>query len=96
MQDYSEKRDFRRMTVETAITLIAMDSAQEWHGTCLDLSATGMLVNVGYAIPLETELRTRMAGGTPDAKPLETQARVIRHLERDGHILLGLETLKML
>ncbi|WP_369015280.1 PilZ domain-containing protein, partial [Leclercia adecarboxylata] len=43
-RNYSEKRDFIRMSIETPITL--SQGAQTVQGVCQDLSSTGMQVLV--------------------------------------------------
>ena len=62
MKDYSEKRDFHRMQVNSTITIIGNDG--ETHtGTCRDLSAAGMQAAVERPFRIGEELRTRMESG---------------------------------
>ncbi|MDX1590234.1 MAG: PilZ domain-containing protein [Oleiphilaceae bacterium] len=97
MRDYSEKRDFIRMQVETDIELFVRDGPSPvLKGHCEDLSATGMSVRLSQPLDLGTELETRMASHNPDFPPFETRARVVRcdHLE-EGAVSLGLEILEV-
>ena len=51
-RDYSEKRDFIRMQIETAITLT--QGSQRHEGVCLDLSSTGMQVLAATNLQMAT------------------------------------------
>lgn len=97
MRDYSEKRDFIRMQVETDIELfVGEEPARVLKGHCEDLSATGMSVRLEENLPMGTEVDTRLASHNPDFPPLETRARVVRcdTLEQGG-VSLGLEILEV-
>ena len=48
MKDYSEKRDFHRMQVNSQIA-ITTSAGDQLTGTCMDLSATGMQLSVDRA-----------------------------------------------
>jgi|GEM_PF-6694713 len=54
-RNYSEKRDFIRMHVDTPITL--SKDGQSFSGICLDLSSTGMQVEASTALQLGDRVR---------------------------------------
>jgi len=97
MRDYSEKRDFIRMQVETEIELAyRSDPSRTFKGLCEDLSATGMSVIVAEAIPEGTELQTVLPSQNPEFPPFETYARVVRCDQmEDGRAVLGVEILEV-
>ncbi|HET8848243.1 MAG TPA: PilZ domain-containing protein [Marinobacter sp.] len=95
MKDYSEKRDFHRMQVNSQIA-IATGSGEQLIGTCVDLSATGMQLSVDRALPLGEELKTRLEPASDQFPPLETVCEVVR-CEPDGdRFLLGLNITEVL
>lgn len=98
MRDYSEKRDFRRMSIEAHIKIQRDDDAGgEWLGTCKDLSSTGMQVCIGQTLPIDTLVYTFIPAGMAGPTPFETHAKVVRHeTNEEGQILLGLEILKII
>jgi hypothetical protein len=62
MKDYSEKRDFHRMQVESEIE-ITDSKGNTFSGTCKDLSATGMQLVVRDPVMVGEELTTVRTGG---------------------------------
>lgn len=92
-RDYSEKRDFIRMEVETTIELSYPEGeGNRFEGLCTDLSASGMSVVVDAAVPEGTELQTYLPSGKSDFPPFETLATVLRCAQlEDGRYQLGLE-----
>ncbi|MGC8119301.1 PilZ domain-containing protein [Marinobacter sp. VGCF2001] len=94
MKDYSEKRDFHRMQVNSTITIT--DNNGETHtAICRDLSAAGMQVAVEHPFQAGEELKTRMESAGEQFPPLETLCEVIR-CEPDGEgYLLGINILEV-
>ncbi|AMQ90694.1 PilZ domain-containing protein [Marinobacter sp. LQ44] len=87
MKDYSEKRDFHRMQVNSRIE-ITNARGDTFTGICRDLSAAGMQLFVDDAIPVGSELRTRLEGADNQLPPLETVCEVIRcEPEGDGYLI---------
>jgi len=87
MKDYSEKRDFHRMQVESAIE-ITDSKGQTFKGTCRDLSATGMQLFVSTPVAIGEELTTVLHPSSDQFPPLETICEVIRcEPEGDGFLL---------
>lgn len=96
IRDYSEKRDFIRMKIDTTITLNMKDKQKSITGVCKDLSGTGMLIEVDEAIGKGTELQTSLPSNNAAFPALETTVKVVRCSElENGGYLLGTEILKV-
>ncbi|PSF05400.1 PilZ domain-containing protein [Marinobacter fuscus] len=94
MKDYSEKRDFHRMQVNSSITVTGPDG-QSHAGVCKDLSAAGMLVTIGSAFEVGDELKARIEGNGDQFPALETLCEVVR-CEPDGdRYLLGINIIEV-
>src|SRR5690606_9199259 len=91
---YSEKRDFIRMQVETAISLTHGD--QSCDGVCLDLSSTGMQVLAETALQLGDRVQVHIPSPHSELKGLDAETEVVRVAEHeDGRQALGLAILSM-
>jgi len=87
MKDYSEKRDFHRMQVNSRIE-ITNSKGETVIGICRDLSAAGMQLFVDHAIAVGSELTTRLEGADDQFPPLETVCEVIRcEPEGEGYLI---------
>ena len=87
MRDYSEKRDFHRMQVNSEIQITDGDG-QTFSGVCRDLSGTGMQLYVERDIAEGTTLHTLLPSTSDQFPPFETEVRVLRsEPEGDGHLL---------
>ncbi|WP_303289254.1 PilZ domain-containing protein [Marinobacter sp. SS5-14b] len=94
MKDYSEKRDFYRMQVNSQIEITG-SNGETITGICRDLSAAGMQLHVDKAFPLGEELKTRMEAAGDQFPPLETVGEVLR-CEPDGDgYLLGINIIEV-
>ena len=88
MRDYSEKRDFHRMQVNSEIE-ITDSQGNRFTGVCRDLSAAGMQIHVKQEVAVGEELQTVLHPTSDQFPPLETVCEVIR-CEPDGDgFLLG-------
>ena len=88
MKDYSEKRDFHRMQVNSEIE-ITDSQGNRFKGICRDLSAAGMQIYVEQEVEAGEELQTVLHPSSDQFPPLETVCEVIR-CEPDGNgFLLG-------
>ncbi|AYC33158.1 PilZ domain-containing protein [Pseudomonas cavernae] len=94
-RDYSEKRDFIRMRVETAVML--QHAGQEFAAACLDLSSTGMHVEAATALNMGDRVRVLIPSSHSELKGLDAEAEVIRvsPLEGGGQAL-GLAIVSMI
>ena len=93
-RNYSEKRDFIRMRLETPITL--EHHSATYQGVCFDLSSTGIQVQALSALALGDNVRALIASSHNELPGLDADTEVIRVQElENGHQLLGLNILKM-
>jgi len=91
---YSEKRDFIRMQVETAISLTYGE--QTCSGVCLDLSSTGMQVLAKTSLQLGDRAQVHIPSPHSELKGLEAETEVVRvEAHEDGRQALGLAILSM-
>lgn len=92
MRDYSEKRDFIRMKVDTQIELASEDGSKRLKGVCKDLSGTGMSIEVSEPFEMGTIFLTSLPSNNEAFPPFETQVKVIRcsQLSEESY-MLGVE-----
>ncbi|MBW4933622.1 PilZ domain-containing protein [Marinobacter sp. F4206] len=87
MRDYSEKRDFHRMQVNSEIELTD-GNGEVFTGICRDLSATGMQLLVHRPVAVGEELKTLLRPTGDEIPPLETVCEVLRcEPDGDGYLL---------
>lgn len=88
MRDYSEKRDYHRMRVNSEAQ-ITDSRGHTMTGVCRDLSGTGMQLFVDSPIAEGDELMVMLPSNRNDFPPFESSVRVLRS-EPDGDgFLLG-------
>ncbi len=91
MRDNSEKRDFIRMNVDTVIELFEDGSDRRMEGRCVDLSATGMAVEMNEGLAEGLRVHTSLPSHNPDFPPFDTLATVLRSEDLgDGRWRVGL------
>ena len=99
-RDYSEKRNFIRMKIDTPATIELSDAEDHYAGICRDLSGGGMLVELDTAIPIGTKLEVKIAsahGHAPMLKARVQVARVVAQPSLAAHTcMLGLEILELM
>lgn len=88
MRNYSEKRDFHRMQVNSEIQ-ITDGNGRTFTGICRDLSGTGMQLQVAEYVPEGTLLHTLLPATSDQFPPFETEVRVLRTQPSDDDFLLG-------
>lgn len=88
MRDYSEKRDFHRMQVNTEVTITDPEGNQ-YKGICKDLSGTGMQILVDATVPLGTQLHTVLPSTSEQFPPFETIVEVLRCEPAEDGYLIG-------
>lgn len=87
MKDYSEKRDFHRMQVNSEIE-ITDNSGRSFTAICRDLSGTGMLLFVEQALEEGAEIHTLMPSTNDQFPPFETISTVLRCApDGDGYLI---------
>lgn len=93
-----DKRNYRRMQVNTPANLTTIEpiAGLSYSGHCIDLSATGLSVQLDDLLELDTVLSVDIASTHPSIAPLKATAKVIRaSKEEDGTITAGLEIIEM-
>jgi c-di-GMP-binding flagellar brake protein YcgR len=92
--DYSEKRDYIRMRLEAPVTL--QHTGKEIPALCLDLSSTGMQLEVESALKMGDKIKVHIASDHNQLKGLIAEAEVVRVSDLDnGRQTLGLAILSM-
>lgn len=86
----NDRRAFRRMAIESPLQIIF--NGQTKQGICLDLSATGMSIEVsdsGYQVNDVVEVQ--LGHGTATAPPLSGEAKIIRVTAEGEKYILAVE-----
>ena len=93
-RNYSEKRDFIRMHVDTPISLLK--DGQTFSGICLDLSSTGMQVEASTSLQLGDRVHVSIPSEHNELKGLDAETEVVRvESLTNGRQSLGLAILSM-
>jgi len=96
IRDYSEKRDFIRMKVDTEISLTFENSDNTMKAVCRDLSGTGMLIETNEPLTEGSEFNTSLPSSNEAFPSFETKVKVIRcRPAENGNFLIGTEILNM-
>ena len=86
----SEKRDFERIAINTAVTLSYNTPERTCEGLCYDLSKSGIGLEIDNVIPLGTECRVRIHDGRKNQFKFQALVEVKRIQERDdGRYMIG-------
>ncbi|MDG9667473.1 MULTISPECIES: PilZ domain-containing protein [unclassified Hahella] len=96
MRDYSEKRDFIRMKVDSEIVLTIADTGRSLTGVCKDLSGAGMSIEIGEPFAEGAEFQTSLPSSNEAFPSFETIVRVIRctPVSEDRYVI-GVEITKV-
>lgn len=91
---YSEKRDYIRMRLETAVIL--HHAGQEIPALCLDLSSTGMQIEAEVALSTGDKVKVHIPSEHSELAGLDAHAEVVRVNDlADGRQSLGLAIISM-
>ena len=91
---YSEKRDYIRMRMEAKMTL--HHAGQEIPALCLDLSSTGMQVEIQAQLAHGARVTVHIPSDHNELRGLDAEAEVVRVSDLgDGRQMLGLAILSM-
>ena len=88
MRDFSEKRDFYRMQVNSEVR-ITDSNGNQFQGICKDLSGTGMQIQSERAFEEGAELHALLPSSNDKFPPFESQVTVLRCTPSDDGYLLG-------
>lgn len=94
MKDYSEKRDFHRMKMNSEIELTDSNGVA-FPGICKDLSGAGMQLFVERAFSEGDEIHTLLPSTSDQFPPFETVCRVLRCEPEGDGFLLGMEIVEV-
>ncbi|MDH4566617.1 PilZ domain-containing protein [Pseudomonas sp. BN414] len=93
-RNYSEKRDFIRMQVQSKAIL--EHAGQQFPARCLDLSSSGMQLEVSAELSVGDRVRVLIPSEHSSLKGLEADAEVVRVSEGTmGSRTLGLAILDL-
>ncbi len=89
---YSEKRDFIRMKINTPAEVHVEQDGTVTQGVCNDLSGSGMLLTVKDSLPVEIELLVTVGSDQDKGPSLRARCTIARSQQAaDNQCLLGLE-----
>ncbi|MDF9620037.1 PilZ domain-containing protein [Pseudomonas entomophila] len=92
--NYSEKRDFIRMRIDTEVSLL--HAGQVIAAVCLDLSSSGMQVQAPHRFQVGDRLEVRIDSELPALKGLHASTEVVWIADQPGgEQKLGLRILAM-
>ena len=92
--NYSEKRDFIRMRIDTEVSLL--HAGQVIAAVCLDLSSSGMQVQAPQRFQVGDRLEVRIDSDHPALKGLHASTEVVWIADQSGgEQKLGLRILAM-
>lgn len=87
MRDYSEKRDFHRMSMDSRI-LVTDGSGESFSGICKDLSGSGIQIFLDKPVNVGAELHTLLPSASDQFPPFEAIVEVLRcEPSRDGFLV---------
>ncbi|MBE0378395.1 PilZ domain-containing protein [Pseudoalteromonas prydzensis] len=92
-----DKRNFRRMQLNARAKLTTLEpiADQQFDVVCVDLSATGLSIQLDELLELGTIVKVNIDSTSPAIAPLNATARVIRaSKESDGTVTAGLEIMQ--
>ncbi len=91
-RDYSEKRDFIRMKINTPAQVHIEQEGVVTQAVCNDLSGSGMLLTVDKELPIDSELLVTLLPDGSKGPSLQARCTIARSQQaaKEG-CLLGLE-----
>lgn len=95
-REYSEKRDYIRMKIQSPIEVTHVATQVNHIGTCIDLSGGGMLLNLDQAIDQGEELLVTVSTSFGHQPMLSARCQVARcQQSSNDQFLLGLEIVEL-
>lgn len=90
--DYSEKRDFIRMKIDTPAQVHVEQSGNITDAICNDLSGSGMLLTLEQELPMDSELLVILTPKLQKGPALQARCSIARiEQTAKNKCLLGLE-----
>lgn len=78
MTEYSEKRDFQRMTLESTLEYQMENDTNTYKGTVKNLSAKGVLFTTSDEIPLDKNLIIKLKPVNNITPPMSADVKITR------------------
>ena len=92
---HEDKRRFMRMMVDTKVKITLLESGESIEGTCNDLSATGLSIDINGPVEMDTMVEVYIDSNSTSTAPLSAHAKVVRcEQQHEDHYLLGLEVIE--
>ena len=91
-RSYVEKRDFIRMTMDCPMSYQLLESINQKSGTCINLSAKGLLFHCDDNFPLGTLVKVSVSPTLAISPPFNAIVKIVRaksHASGDGYLLAG-------
>ncbi len=90
MPNYDDKRNFYRMMLnsEVTVTIIDDEANSVVFGTCRDLSATGMGIEMPHPLEVGTKIKVRVESANSSVQPLDAKGKVLRVIEESNDCYL--------
>ena len=96
MVDFTEKRDFQRMVVDTAVEYQLLGEENVHRGIAKNLSGKGMMIIADQDLQPGTQLKIKLVPGNTITPPMQAQLKVIRcHQQDDGAYQLACEIIQI-
>ena len=92
LRNFDEKRDYYRMTTESPITFNLIGENNQHAGTCINLSAGGVLIDTEQEIATNSQLEINITPKMAMVPPLHAIVEVLRVEENDtsnSYIIAG-------
>ena len=91
-----EKRDFERVTTNTAVTLYYGEPLKEVEGVCINISDTGIGLELSAVVPIGTECHVKVHDGHQNRGPFQALIEVKHILPLSkGRCRVGASILEM-
>ena len=78
MEEYAEKRDFQRMSVDSSLEYQVMSDDKLHQGQIKNLSANGVLFVTDHCVPLGINLRIKLSPDNKITPPMSAEVKVTR------------------
>lgn len=89
MADFSEKRDFQRMTLDSSLEYQIYNDKEVYKARVKNLSATGILFLASQSIPLGIQLSIKLTPENKLTPPMMAEVKITRcdkHSDGDYHV----------
>ena len=78
MEEYAEKRDFQRMSIDSSLEYQVLSDDKLYQGQIKNLSANGVLFVTDHSVPLGINLRIKLSPDNNLTPPMSAEVKVTR------------------